>query len=690
MITVKEYLERPIIGAYFYLLGRLKTKKDIDRYLEVMRNASINSVWLFVGGVEKWKIKYFLDKAEELGLKVVPVFQPHISINEHPEVKVVCADGTTADDPRYANIGCFNNPLLFNVAKEMVEDFIKEFGKHPALYRISGLPLMSFIHEAYYRTDVPEFGGGPLKPCCYCKYCVEGFRSWIKGKYGDIKVFNEVHGTNFRDWNEVEPPRSAENPSLWKEWLDYHAEIIPNFLRKLISFAKNLMPLLATHELNDFYPCTYQCVYSGNDIFRMAKVIDIGHEDMYPLEFDHRYVIYVYEYIKDLVRSAMGFNKIYTCNGQAFNSWMGYKIPIESFSEQIYSSIAHGSLGLVWWVDWNDLNLWRKTKRANEEYSKLLRVLKDYELYKADVALVYPWTTMELKRDDIYNTDNLLFYMALVRSGYPVDIISEDQIEEGILESRGYKALCVIGAPVLPPNVISKIKEFVYRGGILILDYAGEGVNKFTTVFPELIVKPKGDHTVYYIDTDIPIVKELNGRYIPVEMFSEVIEAPKGSKKVAVFENGEPAIVVIDYGKGKVIKAATLLGWDYSNYPGHYDFAVMFPFHIRRREVLRELITRLLKYYGIKPPAETNNPDIEVSVWISKKELSYVILVINHIRERNEATVKMKLKHDVRACVVQDVITNAQIQAKLMNDTLEFNVSLDPLEGRAFLVKLQE
>ena len=126
MIAVEEYLERPIIGAYFYLLGRLKTKKDIDRYLEVMRNASINSVWLFVGGVEKWKIKYFLDKAEELGLKVVPVFQPHISINEHPEVKVVCADGTTADDPRYANIGCFNNPLLFNVAKEMVEDFIKE------------------------------------------------------------------------------------------------------------------------------------------------------------------------------------------------------------------------------------------------------------------------------------------------------------------------------------------------------------------------------------------------------------------------------------------------------------------------------------------------------------------------------------------------------------------------------------
>jgi len=165
--------------------------------------------------------------------------------------------------------------------------------------------LVCFIHEAYYRTDVPEFSGGPLKPCCYCKYYVENFRETMKMKYGSIKKFNLGHQTIFENWDSLELPKEPSNPSLWKELFDYHAEIIPNFLAELIGYAKNITPIVSTHELNDFYPCTDQCVYSGNDIWRMARFIDVGHEDMYPLEFDHRYVIYVYDYIKDLLRTAM-------------------------------------------------------------------------------------------------------------------------------------------------------------------------------------------------------------------------------------------------------------------------------------------------------------------------------------------------------------------------------------------------
>lgn len=110
-----------------------------------------------------------------MGLRVTPVLQPFVPIVEYPEVKIVNADGTTSDDPRYFNIGCFNHPYLLEVSKKLVKDFLEAFKDHPALYRIEGAPLISFVHEAYYRNDVPEFGGGPLKPCCYCKYCIKGF-----------------------------------------------------------------------------------------------------------------------------------------------------------------------------------------------------------------------------------------------------------------------------------------------------------------------------------------------------------------------------------------------------------------------------------------------------------------------------------------------------------------------------------
>ena len=70
------------------------------------------------------------------------------------------------------------------------------------------------------------------------------------------------------------------------------------------------MPVWSTHELNDFYPASWQSVYTGNDWWRMGAVLDFGHEDMYPLEFDHRYQCYVYDYAKDVMRSAVGFDRL--------------------------------------------------------------------------------------------------------------------------------------------------------------------------------------------------------------------------------------------------------------------------------------------------------------------------------------------------------------------------------------------
>ncbi|MEM1557682.1 MAG: beta-galactosidase [Thermoproteota archaeon] len=680
----EEYLQNPIIGAYFYFPKEI-TNQQIEEYLKEIKKANANNVWLFVLHVDDEKLNYFLNKAEEIGVKIVPVFMPNISINEHPEVKVVCANGTTSDDPRWANIGCFNHPYLLDESKRLIGDFLRKYGSNPALYKIRGLPLMSFIHEAYYRTDIPEFGGGPLKPCCYCKYCIEDFRKRMVEKYGDINKFNSKHGTSFRDWKDLEPPREPTNPSLWKEWFDYHAEIIPSFLEKLIDYAKSITPLISTHELNDFYPCSYQCVYSGNDIWRMARVIDIGHEDMYPLEFDHRYIIYIYEYIKDILRTAMDFDKIYTANGQAFNSWLGYKVPVESMFEQVYSAIAHGALGIVWWVDWKNLDLWRSTARPNEEFNLIVKALKDYELSRAKVALLYSWTSMELKNDDIYNMDNLLFYTALVRSGFPVDVISEEQILNGVLRERGYKALCTIGTPVLPPHVVSEIKSFIREGGVLITDYSGESIGVFQSVYPELVEKPLTDHIAYVFEEEASRILGLDNKIVPIGNRCEKLKPTSNSKILARFEDGDPAIIQFSDGKGSVVKIGSLIGWDYSNYPGHYDFAVMFPFHIRRNETVRLFISKMLEGFGITPPAESSNPDVEVAVWEGKDES--IILAINHLNEYSESEIRVNRRLDGDDFSLSEFISNAPVSFKIENGTVRFRVKLPSFRGMAYLLR---
>ncbi len=680
----KTYFDDPIVAAYLHILPRIEKDEEIDKYLTAIKEARASSIWAFVFGTKKEKLEYFMNRAHNLGLKVVPVFQPFISIIEHPEVKIISADGSTSDNPRYFNIGCYNHPYLLEKTEELIKEFLEQFKDHPALYKIDGLPLFSFIHEAYYRTEVPEFGGGPLKPCCYCKYCVADFREKMKTKYGDIGKFNSKHKTSFKDWDSLEPPKEPSNPSLWKEWFDYHAEIIPNFLAKLIEYAKGFTPVASTHELNDFYPCSYQCVYSGNDIYRMARVIDVGHEDMYPLEFDHRYVIYVYEYIKDLLRPAMGFDKLYTANGQSFNSWLGYKVPPASMSEQVYSCLVHGALGMVWWVDWNSLDLWAKTKQPNEEYGELVSALRDYELSKAEVALVYPWTSMELKTDDTYNMNNALFHMALVRSGVPVDVISEQQVADGILEKRGYKVVCSVGCPVFPPEVSAKIRRFVEEGGTLIQDYEGQGVNEFKSAYPELVSQPLAEHTIYTVKTDMPPMNELNGKIVPVANVCEKLSPPKKSAIIAEFDDGEPAVVLANVGKGAVVKAASLLGWDYSNYPGHYDFAAMFPFLIRRNENVRELILRLLKRADVQIPAESSNLDVEVGVWNGKD--ADIILAVNHLDKPSESVVTVNLESEGKRAV-QDFFTKEGVKAKQNGHRIDFAVNLPNFQGKAFLIR---
>jgi hypothetical protein len=321
----------------------------------------------------------------------------------------------------------------------------------------------------------------------------------------------------------------------------------------------------------------------------------------------------VYEYIKDLVRSAMGFDKLYTANGQSFYSWMGYRIPPASMFEQVYSCLIHGSLGLVWWVDWNRLELWEQTRQPNGEYRALVEELKDYERAGAEVALLYSWTSMELKLNDLYPMDNLLFYTALARSSVPVDIISEQQVEEGVLEKRGYKVLCAIGCPTLPPGTVKAIRDFVERGGVLMQDYGGEPVGEYSQVYPELVRKPVEKHDAYRIESSHPMLKDLSGKLVPVgvDFLCEELDPSKAGETIAVFEDGTPAIAVSRRGRGLAVKAATMLGWDYTNYPGYYDFAVMFPFIIKRNENLRELVLRILRMAGCCSPSTTSTSQLK-------------------------------------------------------------------------------
>src|SRR5580704_15165607 len=75
---------------------------------------------------------------------------------------------------------CVCSPTYRSAARNIVERLVSEVGSHPAIE-------MWHVHNEY-ACHVPY---------CYCEFHAEGFRAWLKGRYGPIEALNEAWGTAF-------------------------------------------------------------------------------------------------------------------------------------------------------------------------------------------------------------------------------------------------------------------------------------------------------------------------------------------------------------------------------------------------------------------------------------------------------------------------------------------------------------
>ncbi|MCU0480620.1 MAG: hypothetical protein MUE54_05335 [Anaerolineae bacterium] len=681
----KNYHDNPILGVYYYPRGDW-SGEQIRRDLEIFAQSDIPTIWLFFDPFydvdDSLKLRQLADDANALGLTIVPALGQFLQLHEHPEAKIVNHDGTTSDDPRYWNMGCFRHPTLLKIATERAIRFFAELGNHPALYRLEGVPMMNFVHETYYRNSVPEFGGDHMKPNCYCEHCLAGWRDYLQTR--------GIHP-------DTAAPKDDSDPVLWQEWFIYHAQAIPEFLHNLIQATKQAHPVWSTHECNDFYPASWQSVYTGNDWWRMGAVLDIGHEDMYPLEFDTRYVCYVYDYAKDILRSATGFNKLITANGQAFNSWLGYQLPENSMSEQIYSALAHGALGLVWWTELPSIpphiasqmpqpptqteieqaryRMISQTQSYNREYMRLVKLVEGYIPEQSPIALVYSWTTMTAERHDYHTYDTLLTYQLLVQLGFVVDILSEGQIINNILSERGYKAVFALGCHALPHAVVSAIDTFVQTGGLLITDYAEKLVDEYPTLYPQWRKSGHSPRT-YNLSTDVPVAVYIEAQHL---------SPPSDATIHARFNDNHVASFSVRQKQGTVCIIGSYLGWDYTTYPGYYDLGKMFPFQVRQDEHLRHFIGEILATHGIAPPIRSDHADIEVAVWHHQTDTQHIVFAINHLQSEEYTTIHLPLSDgDWR---VYEALSDAPIEATYQDGVLSWQISLIGLQGIAFHIQ---
>lgn len=127
--------------------------------------------------------------------------------------------------------GCFNAPQnrarLLNDLKRFQQSVVSS-GTLPRAF--GGLHLFQ-----------PRLPGNTYT--CYCSYCAEEFRAFVRERYGDVSKFNARHKLSVHSFAEVEPPRhDSSSSSLWNDWQDFRFQIVPRFATWLRGEANKLFP----------------------------------------------------------------------------------------------------------------------------------------------------------------------------------------------------------------------------------------------------------------------------------------------------------------------------------------------------------------------------------------------------------------------------------------------------------------
>ena len=188
--------------------------------------------------------------------------RPKWLADKYPEVLRIEADGQRNFFGGRHN-HCYSSPVYRQKTAQIDKELAKRFGNHPAviLWHISN-----------------EFGGE-----CFCNYCQNEFRSWLKKRYKTIEELNSRWYTTFwshtyNSFDAIEAPSPRGESSLFALNLDWKRFVTD----RTVDFAAH--EKAALREGGSELPVTINMMYhfGGLNYHCFKDVIDVVSWDNYP------------------------------------------------------------------------------------------------------------------------------------------------------------------------------------------------------------------------------------------------------------------------------------------------------------------------------------------------------------------------------------------------------------------------
>ncbi len=662
-------------------------------------------------------LELLMSLAEELGLRVfIQIYvdsAPDWVAHNFPHALFEAQSGDIVV-PQSAPGACMDNKEVEDAILNFYAETAKVANKYPNLF---GWDLWSEPHIINWASldYVPNI------QFCFCDGTQNRFRNWLKDKYQTLENLNKAWYRNFTDWNQVEAPRFSTILSYtdFIDWKTFIYEKLVGDMQARYNAIREVDPtsLITAHAVG---ASIFQSPHVGagaTDDFLMARPLDYYGVSIYPKHNrpEGAWSTTTLRTVMDFTRSAnreKGGWFVGELQGGLGTISLLISDPVTSNDHSIWawSAIAKGAKGVNIYAyypmssgyeagGYGLINLDGTLTERSINAGKIADIVnRNQELFlngipaKAEVGIVYnPLTQMVggMQRRDFPSAMNqslIGYFQSFANHNVPVDFIHREHIENQDLSQ--YK-LVILPYPIMfTQKGAEGLREFVKNGGHVVAE-ARFGWNDDRGYASE-IIPGIGMHDIFGAREDEVRMREnvafsLNNHKHPVleglkpgdklsgSLYSQSIKLLDKSNAVvlATTEEGNPAIVSSQYGKGEAILAGSYLGMA--------NFSQVVPTNDR-------FFINLLNWADIKRPfttSEDGRVSDQIEVRLQNADNGYIIFLINH-STKNE-TIDINLNVDARGnFIVRDVKNDEIKRLKSNGNVLTLSTSVESRNTRVF------
>ncbi len=589
-------------GAQYYR-APTPLAEDWETDLKNFKKQGFNTVKLWV----QWRwnmpkentfdfsdIDRLMDICAELDIKavlnIICDVAPSWFYNKYPESLMITQDGRKLypQTLSYRQIGgapgpCFHHREGTEIRRRFIEAAAERYANHPALL-------------CWDLWNEPELTCGIARDAkienmiCYCDESVALFREWLKTRF-TLEELNSRWGRNYQEWDEVEPPRATGTFSDMIDWREFFGLTLAaeNSMRAAAvrSKDKNHAVMVHTVPLPHF-----NFMNTGSDEYLLAREMDWFGNSIGSHPFPAAVT-------SSAAKGKWVLNAEIHARGGDTMSHPNFP-DLEELKTHIFVPFARGIKGFLFWQykperlgkespAWGLVNM-DGSENDCVKYAQILnnalqnnseKLLHAFPkkskiaILNSSASQTFLW---EISNDIMLHYHSLSgAFMALWEAQYNVDIISEHQLKE-----QGLGDYSCVYTPV--PYLMDKetceiLRKFVNEGGTLISEALFGAISAETGLYSKTVPGYDFDEVfgckqslsatasaflnAYGADYS---AKEENRSANPFTYgkktargyyFREEFEATKG-EPYAFYENGNPAAVVNNYGKGKAVITGTL------------------------------------------------------------------------------------------------------------------------------------